>query len=379
VKSAILLLFICFTFKILQAQLPTGIDDTINSIKGRWAKTDLKYSGINYSVSSKELPSVLKEMEKLYALANKLYPEPKGMEIRFHRYIGSKPIVNNGPAAYNVWTQIFFYYYNVNNKKILLQIESGEGFSISGNMFSGNGIFIEEKNLIINGRQVYQMPGISTPLKGMKVYKDFYGRDANSQHILITKESSQLLIPVTQKEYLTWLKIHFEKSKQEFLVSEMKRKYRTPEEDEALKQKVLQDIDKNSPPQKKEAAKATYQKNFVTGEQERQKNIERVSKINDDLIKRIDDYMADTLLNNIYQPALTSDYYDFDKPQKRLSGNELVFLNPNYFDLKKPRHLPQFFVVSWNIAGTGTPSHIFKKHFEEDFDFDTLKKMLDEK
>jgi hypothetical protein len=365
-------------FLTSSAQTPPGIEDSINNIKGRWVKTDLKTLSNTTSVSSKELPSVLKEMEILYALANKLYPEPKGMEIRFHRYIGREPLVKNGPAPFSAWTQIFLYYYNTNLNKILLEIESGEGFEITVNSFPGDRLFSEQKDLVINGKKVYSLPKSFSTSDGMKTYvTGMLVNNPNRLNIIISKEDKPLLIPVLQRDFLPWLRNDLEKRKQEALKGLSIKKYPTAAEDEATKQKTLANIEKNYPPQKKEAAKAGYLRNFVSGEQRKQQDFEKTNTYYDDYMKRIDQYLADSTHNNIYRPALTTDYYEFDNPKSRLvNASGLVFLNPDYFDLKKPRHLPQFFVVSWYFSGTGPRYQAFKKHFEEDFDFDTLKKTL---
>ena len=55
----------------------------------------------------------------------------------------------------------------------------------------------------------------------------------------------------------------------------------------------------------------------------------------------------------------------------------LVRRNPDYFDAKLPRYVPQFFVVYWRWY-KGKPEENFKNELEAKLDFTALQQMIDQ-
>jgi len=58
-------------------------------------------------------------------------------------------------------------------------------------------------------------------------------------------------------------------------------------------------------------------------------------------------------------------------------GRQLVRLNPDYFDAKLPKYVPQFLIVYWRWDA-GKPGINFKNQLENNFNFDALKAMIDQ-
>jgi hypothetical protein len=57
-------------------------------------------------------------------------------------------------------------------------------------------------------------------------------------------------------------------------------------------------------------------------------------------------------------------------------GQQLVRLNPDYFDSKFPKYVPQFLIVYWRW-NKNKPAEYFKDQLEANFNFDALKDMID--
>lgn len=57
-------------------------------------------------------------------------------------------------------------------------------------------------------------------------------------------------------------------------------------------------------------------------------------------------------------------------------GRLLVRLNPDYFDSKLPRYVPQFLIVYWRWY-KDKPGENFKNQLEANFNFGALKEMID--
>jgi hypothetical protein len=141
----------------------------------------------------------------------------------------------------------------------------------------------------------------------------------------------------------------------------------------------LESIAKNNRPDAVERRKADYLKNYKTDKQRKEEWIAKTKKDYEDAMKPVQDLLDKSTEQELAQPAIVDDV-DFLKfngfSSEAKGGRQLVSLNPDYFDSKLPKYVPQFFIVYWRWD-KGKPQENFKTQLETNFNFNALKEMID--
>ena len=96
-------------------------------------------------------------------------------------------------------------------------------------------------------------------------------------------------------------------------------------------------------------------------------------------MKPVQDMLANSTEAELQQPAIIkildiSSFKGFSTEAQ--GGQQLVRLNPDYFDNKLPNYVPQFLIVYWRWD-KGKAEENFKDQLEANFNFATLKEMID--
>ena len=91
------------------------------------------------------------------------------------------------------------------------------------------------------------------------------------------------------------------------------------------------------------------------------------------------DLLADSLKPELQQPAILDfdnllTFKEFTTEEK--GGQQLVRINPDYFNMTLPRYVPQFLIVYWSWDDT-KPTNYWSTQVEKNFNFNALKEMID--
>jgi hypothetical protein len=180
------------------AQEPCN-DEIIMAIKGKWTtwpNADMKAGN----------PQAIIRIDKMHSILKAACPELKGIEAKWNRMYSKTPLMENGPAPYQLQSAFFSYYCNKNVKKLLLGGETAVWFYIYANQFSSFLDNVEE--YVIQNQPVYLLRKKAGEIKGYPVYEGDYNQRSNtgtyfSRAIILTRNNQLPWIPVTKKEFLT--------------------------------------------------------------------------------------------------------------------------------------------------------------------------------
>lgn len=96
-------------------------------------------------------------------------------------------------------------------------------------------------------------------------------------------------------------------------------------------------------------------------------------------MRPVQDLLTKSTDEELEQPAILdgvniSGFKGFSSDAK--GGQQLVRLNPDYFDNRLPGYVPQFLIVYWRWD-KGRAEENFKNQLEANFNFAALKEMID--
>lgn len=365
----IIILFVNSSF----AQPPCN-DDVIMNVKGIWKKR----SDANMK-ADKNQAQIISRVDAISKLFQTAYPEPKGMEAAWYRTMEGNPTINNGPTLYQFNSLFLDWYCNPNLHKLLLKVETGTWAYVFINDF---GWFMGDQHdkatIKIEGNTAYMLPKLVGQWKGLLLYEPRGSTQYNEHRaVLITRNSQLPYKPVSRLQYLQAMKQKLENEKKIQIDITNKLTVRTNDEEEAAKQKGLQDIEKNNRSQYVEQRKVSYLKNYKTDKQKKEENLQRSEKKFDDQVKAIEDIGKKYDKDELQQPAIIDEDHNFKEfTTQEKGGRMIVLINAAYFNMQLPRYAPQFMVLYWR-SQNNAPSQNFKKLFEENFPVDKLKAMID--
>lgn len=362
------------------AQVTVSRDQEIMQIKGKWTKGD-NHIGLNDPRFTRtQYPYAFARTDAIASIIKNIYPQPLGVEAKYYTSVGGWPVYKNGPAVYSFWSHYKSYYFNQHLNEILLAGETSTAVRVHINDFGLHFLTRDTITLIIDGKPTK----IFTPLnpdgkwKGLPLYKFERWKPGNSEKsitkiVLIARSGKLPVTPLTQKQYLSGLKIFWQTEKQkmtERFINAEKEQQKVMDEmrnnkylDAASRNKVLSALQKD------------IDKYAQTKEADRQKLQEGLDK----KIQLIDQYISSHSDEEMRQPVITTSFGDFpgyfgnDGKQTAVTP---VRIDPTYFKSTLPRYVPQFMVMEWN-AETDAPGEHFRKLFEEGFPVEKLQALLD--
>ncbi len=358
------------------AQEPCS-DEIIMAVKGKWVKhADANMKSGNQS-------QIINRIDKMQKLLQAAYPEPKGVEAAWYRSMGGYNwSVNNNVDSYVLNALFKAYYCNSNVNKMLLGNETGTWFYVWVNKFSW---FVQPVDYFtVKQQPVYLLTPKVGEFQGYPLYKGIHNENSNtgikySRAIIITREGQSPYIAVTKKQYLQAFMIYNEKKLPEELASlEKNTPVKTEEEEEANKKRQLEKIDNSTIPNKAKA-KDYFLRGYVTDKQRKEEWIAKAKKRYETVMKPVQDLLANSTEEELQQPAVIKslDITSFKGfSTEAQGGQQVVRLNPDYFNSKLPKYVPQFLIVYWRWD-KGKAEENFKNQLEANFNFIALKEMID--
>ncbi len=353
-------------------------DEIIMAIKGKWIQRG------DANLKAGNNAQIFTRIDKIRRLLQAAYPEPKGIEAAWYRSMGGyNSTVSSNATSYSLDALFKAYYCNTNVNKLLLGGETGTWFYVWANKFSWFVQYVDY--FTIEQQQVYLLTPKTGELKGYPVYKGIHNENSNtgikySRAIIITRDGQSPYLPVTRKQYLRAFLSYNEKKLPEELASiEKHTPVKTDEEEEANKKTQLEKIERTTRADKAVRAKENFLNGYVTDKQRKQKWLDDTKKRYETEMKPVQDLLATSIEKDLEQPAIVDGvdvihFKGFSTEAK--GGQEVVRLNPKYFNSNLPSFAPQFFVVYWRWD-KGRAEENFQIQLEANFDFAALKAMID--
>jgi hypothetical protein len=370
-------LMLIFIRNIICAQQPCN-DQIIMAINGKWVKRP------DANMAAGNQTQIMTRIDKMQKLLQAAYPDPNGIEAAWYRSMdGYNSSVNSNATSYVLNALFKAYYCNTNVKKLLLGGETGTWFYVWANKFSW---FVQNVDYFtIKEQPVYLLTPKQGELKGYPLYKGIHNENSNtgikySRAIVITRDGQSPYVAVTKKQYLQAFLNYNEKKLPEQLASlEKNTPVKTEEEEEAYKKTQLEKIEKTIAPDKVTRAKDYFLRGYVTDKQRKETWIAKAKKRYETAMEPVKDLLANSTEEDLQQPAILkvvdmSGFKEFSTDAE--SGQQLVRLNPDYFNSKLPKYVPQFLIVYWRWD-KNKPAEDFKNQLEANFNFNALKEMID--
>ncbi len=347
--------------------------------KGKWTTLANSIVYPEKTFPASQYGQLYTRLDKIAGMFQQSYPQPTGIEAEWYRSIRGAAIVKNGPVPYQFNSLYLGWYCNPNLHKLMVEIETAAWSFVYMNSF---GWFMSDQNdkagLSIDSADAWLLPNKIGEWKGLPLYKPSGSGDKNKT-VLITRDGQLPYTPVSRLQFLRSLKAKIEADKKIQHDANEKIAVRSATEEEAAKQKGLQDIEKTVGARYWEQRKAGYLKNYKTDEQRKQENLRLSDGFFDARLKSVNDELNNESSNDLQQPAIvnndyTSTFKGFTTDE--MGGRMVVLINTAYFNMQLPKYVPQFIAVYWSWDKS-SPKLNFKTHFEENFPIDKLKAMID--
>lgn len=370
---------LCCLFCLFQtnAQDQNCNDAIIMNVKGKWTKIGNSVVNPEKTFPPSQYNQLYTRLDKIAAMFQQAYPQPTGIEAKWYRSIGHDALVKNGPVPYQFNSLYLCWYCNQNVHKLMLGSETGTWAYVFVNDL--HWFLSEVAGLKIDGATTYLLPAKVGQWEGMTLYD--CGSTTYKEHraVLITRESQLPYTPLTRLQYLQVNKLNLENNLKKQIDIMNKITVRSDAEEEAKKQKGLENIAKNNRPERVEQRKADYLKNYKTHKQQNEETMKGIEKRHADEMKVIEDVWKRFNQNELEQPTIidpTKSFKEFTTEEK--GGRMIVYINNNYFKTQLPRYAPQCMVLYWRSeSNNNAPSQFFKKMFEANFPIEKLKLMID--
>lgn len=372
---------------------PNGICTNAKAYKaeGRWAKM--------VDLGTTSSPEAYKRLEAIQNLLFTIYPEPVGVDAAWRRnigisYFGAKSKYFNrdhGPTKYVNLPHFFQYSYSCG----FFDYYCYEGKMIPGypgetnaviqvivntlSHFTGDGLADCDMN--IGGLPVKMRYQLKEKWKGYDLYTAETG--SSTQSVLIHRPGMLPYIPVTRKQYLDHSIKHLTTIYDKMIKDFEQVPVRTPEEQEKEKNAKLEKFKKDfgSDPKKLKSAVDYYLSGYQTDQQRRDEQVNKIKKDKTDILKRYQDELEKTtkegLLDSpasvvvLHSPDLVTPIFAAED-----KGPMLVTDNPDYVRKDLPKHIPQFFVLTWKGMSKGVRGEV-GKIIKEKFPIEKLQAMID--
>lgn len=378
IKKTTSLLLVMLSVTIISAQEPCN-DDIIMDVKGAWTK------GTDVGIKGPQGSGITNRIDKIQQLLQAAYPNPKGAEAKWYRYMGGYySSIDKNLDAYELNAFFFNWYCNIHVKKLLKGIEASAAFDVWANKFKW---FAQaDDKFQVDNKPVYLLTKRLGELNGFPVYAGNENSYRNtgttySKTMLISRPGQLPYTPVTRKQYLLVFLKNKEAWQKNYVESLRKMPVRSDAEEELNKRLQLEKVLALNGTNEavREKAKANFLRGYTTAKQRRQADITRSEDVYKRDIKAATDYLNNASGDDLAKPANlenTSYQSSFRSFAKEAEGSMIVQVNSGYFNNKFPSHVPQFLIVYWHW-NTEKPSLDFAAQIEKNFDFTALQAMLD--
>jgi hypothetical protein len=358
--------------------------------KGRWAKMS--------DLGTMNSAEAFKRLEAIHNFLFTFYSEPVGVDAAWRRnigltYFGAKRKHFNaeeGTAPYISMPHFVKYYYECG----FFNYYCYEGKMIPGYPGETNAwikVLANDLTYFIGGDLDCDMNMGGLPVKMRKVLKekwkgyDVYTSEAGSSDhsVLIHRPGMLPYIPVTRKQYLDHSIKHLTEMYDKIIKDFEKIPVRSLEEQEKEKNAKLEKFKKDfgSDPKKLKTNVDYYLSGYQTDQQRRDERVVKTKKDKTDIVKRFQDELEKTTTEGLLDaPAIvvlmhspdlfTPIFVTEDK------GKILVTDNPDYIRKDLPKHIPQFFVLTWQGVSSGVRGEV-GKIIKEKFPIEKLQAMID--
>jgi hypothetical protein len=349
-------------------------------------------------LTSMNSPEAFKRLEAIHNLLFTFYSEPVGVDAAWRRnigltYFGAKREhfnIDEGTAPYISLPHFVKYYYECG----FFDYRCIDGKVTQGYPGETNAwvkVIANDLTSFIGGDLDCDMNLGGFPVKMRKVLKekwkgyDLYTSEVGSSDhsVLIHRLGMLPYIPVTRKQYLDHSIKHLTEMYEKIIESFETIPVRTLEEQEKEKNAKLEKFKKDfgSDPKKLKSNVDYYLSGYQTDQQRRDERIAKTAKDKTDIVKRFQDELETTtkegLLDSpacivvLHPPDLfTPIFVAEDK------GSMLVIDNPDYIRKDLPKHIPQFFVLTWSGMSSGVRGEV-GKIIKEKFPIEKLQSMID--
>ena len=359
--------------------------------KGRWAKMS--------DLTSINSPEANKRLEAIQNLLFTVYPEPVGVDAAWRRHNGISYFgatqkyfdPKEGPTNFIGLPHFFqftyecgfFDYYCYDGKMIPgYPGETGAVIKIfANNLTHFIGAGFNDCDMNIGGLRVKMRYPLKEKWKGYNMYTPEAGSSAYS--VLIHRPGMLPYVPITRKQYLDHSIKHLTSIYDKIITDFEKIPVRSLEEQEKEKNAKLEKFKKDlgTDPKKLKSSVEYYLSGYQTDQQRRDEQVNKTKQLKIDVLKRFQDELEKTtkegLLDSpacvvlLHSPDLiTPIFVDEDK------GKMLVVDNPDYIRKDLPKHVPQFFILTWQGMSKGVRGEV-GKIIKEKFPIEKLQAMID--
>jgi len=332
---------------------PCAINHDLMSVTGIWKKVDdFTEPGKNCKAEMKA--EIYKRLDGIQHIIQSAYSQPKGSEVRWKRNIMGHPLGRSNCATYSLGVMMFENYCDVADHKIKYEDETDNLLDVYVNF--PNGYFVFDTSMKVGHMYVAEMYPRVGKIKDVDLFQTSLVR-GNSRFIIVSRHGQLPYIPLTRRQYLNTLKTKFQNEKKWMI--------------ERSFSSAKNDADKLRAEQ--------YWKSQY-----------------DPKINRIDDYLLNTIDEDLNQLAFVKDMQDFKKFYTEQEGGRMpVIVNKDYFNETLDPFAPQFLLMRWEWNdGEGPPggllkpkppdmniccriSKYYKESIEKNLDIDALRQMLD--
>lgn len=410
-KQIIIILLIVTNVSHSNAQDVPCNDAVILNTKGVWyrPKTNPYVPTEKTRFTKTQELAIAARMEEIYKIMLKAIPVPMGLDGRwgyrnFDSEFASKVkyvttpdgrvemeyVKENHLPGYDcTWN---FWNFGCYAGKLVRSYGTGadplEGISVTVNNWGGllrGGL--ADNDVLIEGRIIKSKLTVQGSWKGYDLmWEGGPGRELhNHRYVLIHRKGELPYTPVTRKQYLERALIYLNKFYDNMIKSADEVPMRSLEEQEALKNKTLDNYRKNygSDPKKLKSAVDYFLMSYQTDQQRRDDQVKIILKNKNAELKNIRDELEKTTKEGLLDsPAIVTGVSGVFNPGTPVFGTEeeggsmLVIENLKYLRKDLPADVPQFIVLYWD-CGDSKPGKNLKKLFEENFEVEKLQAMID--
>ena len=357
-------------------------ETSLMTIKGSWKKETDANPFPDESFPKNQFAQVNSRIDKMQKILQAAYPEPRGIEAKWYRTISGKALVQDGPVPFEMSALFLAYYCNNNNNNTKeLGGETDTWFYVWANQINW---FAERVSYYtVNKQPVYLLTQRVGELNGSSLYMGIHNKNSNtgiahSHAQIITRAGQSPYLSIKRKTFLqSLLKWNESQFKKNMEAMEKNIPVRTDAEEESYKKNQWAIIEKRTRPDRLANAWENFLKNYLSSSQQKENLLAKIKKDYENEIKPAQDFLANSSEAELAQPAIIDDLTGFKQFSTfEKGGRELVRLNPDYFDRKLPRFVPQFLIVYWRWDDHAAGKY-FNKQVEEHFNFTALKEMID--
>ena len=350
-------------------------DEVLYKTPGRWFKSTNVWQVDHIAFNKAQQQEVLNRMDAVHQMMLSIYPQPLGVDVTWHHTLGystfadqvtyvrtdpfsmdRRSVVERPVASFGYVAGFFQHFCSTKNPNEIwpgYPGETGTWLNVFANAFAGlaTEYFGNQDTLTIGGYPVH----LRQPLKqNFDGYQLFYSKAVVDNpyvtpelFVLVHRKGELPYIPVTRKQYLEKCIAHLAKSQDQMIKDFEQMPVGSVEEQGTRKEQVAE-----------------------------------LTKNKDAILKRYRDELEESTRQGLLDsPAIIPlTIYNTDESApifvEENRGWMIMRANPGYMRKELPKHVPQFFVMSWHW-NDWKPQIDVGKLIEEKFPFEKLQAMID--